>query len=178
MNKRLLVVALVALAAVLPHSVFAIAASQAWVADYVGDYVGNYVSNFFVHAAATSVGGTTVADFDDTLHFTVNSGTDDELVLEIQKFTDAALVATNCTALAEADGVVDGTCFVWNGAGEYVNPACESIFATSSNLVFRSVASVPTNGVERFEGWFDAVGVLLQRDRSFAITNIVEEVSP
>ena len=70
-------------------------------------------------------------------------------------------------------GVTNGCTFVWNGAGAYVNPL-GSISCTATNLVWDGVASFPTNGVDRFEGWFDVTGAKLQPDASFAITNGME----
>ena len=144
---------------------FGIAASQAW--------VENYVSNYVAAAAASVQAGTTVVQSNGCTFITANGGTANEMRLVVEDFSDAALLATNCTASAEARGVTNGCTFVWNGAGAYVNPL-GAISCTSTNLVWDGVASFPTNGVERFEGWFDVTGAKLQPDASFAITNGME----
>lgn len=146
---------------------FGIAASQAWVA--------NYVSNYVARTAAEVQAGTTVAQTNGSTVITANGGTTNEMRLVVQDFADAALLATNCTVAAMAQGVTNGCTFVWNGAGVYINPH-GTITATPTNLVFSGVSSVSTNGVERFAGWFDVVGALIQADTSFAITNGMTEV--
>ena len=146
---------------------FGIAASQAWVAEYVSNYVER--------AAATVQAGTTVVSSNGCTIVTANGGTSNEVRLVVQDSSDAAMVATNCAASAEARGITNGCVFVWNGAGAYVNPL-GVISCTPTNLVYSGVGSVATNGVERFAGWFDAYGGLIQPDTSFAITNGTEEV--
>lgn len=154
-------------AAVAAIRCFGIAASQAWVAEYVSNYVER--------AAATVQAGTTVVSSNGCTIVTANGGTSNEVRLVVQDFSDAAMVATNCAASAEARGITNGCVFVWNGAGAYVNPL-GVISCTPTNLVYSGVGSVATNGVERFAGWFDAYGGLIQPDTSFAITNGMEEV--
>ena len=161
--KQLILIA----AAVAAMECFGIAASQAWVAEYVSNYVGR--------ASASVQAGTTVAVSNGCTVVTANGGTTNEMRLVVQDFSDAALLATNCLAQAVSAGVTNGCTFVWNGAGAYVNPA-GAIFCTPTNLVWDGVASFPTNGVERFEGWFDVTGAKLQPDASFAITNGMMEV--
>ena len=159
--KQLILIA----AAVAAIRCFGIAASQAWVAEYVSNYVGR--------ASASVQAGTTVAVSNGCTVVTANGGTTNEMRLVVQDFSDAAMVATNCQAQAVSAGVTNGCTFVWNGAGAYVNPL-GAISCTSTNLVWDGVASFPTNGVERFEGWFDVTGAKLQPDASFAITNGME----
>ena len=161
--KQLILIA----AAVAAIRCFGIAASQAWVAEYVSNYVER--------AAATVQAGTTVVSSNGCTIVTANGGTSNEVRLVVQDFSDAAMVATNCAASAEARGITNGCVFVWNGAGAYVNPL-GVISCTPTNLVYSGVGSVATNGVERFAGWFDAYGGLIQPDTSFAITNGMEEV--
>lgn len=146
---------------------FGIAASQAW--------VENYVSNYAARTAAEVQAGTVTVRTNGSMVVTANPGGANEMRLVIQDFSDAAMVATNCTASAIAQGVTNGCVFVWNGAGAYVNPL-GAISCTATNMVFEGVGSVATNGVERFAGWFDAYGGLIQPDTSFAITNGMEEV--
>lgn len=165
--RKLLILAAVA-AALLPRQVFAIAASQAWVAQYVSNYVAQT-------EAAVKAGVTTAASNNCT-YITANAGTTNEVRLVIEDATDAALCATNCTGAAVAQGITNGLYFVWNGAGSYVNPA-GTIAATRTNFVFRGVSSVRTNGVDRFAGWFDAYGAMIQPSVSLSITNATQEVN-
>lgn len=160
-------IALVAVAALCAARCFGIAASQAWVAAYVSNYVAG--------SAAEVQAGTTVVSSNGSKVVAVNAGRPDGMRLVIQDFADAALCATNCTAASETRGITNGCLFVWNGTGSYVNP-CGTVVATSTNLVWEGVGSVATNGVERFAGWFDAYGALVQPDTSLAITNGMTEV--
>jgi len=154
-------------AAFVPQSVLAIAASQAWVADYVSNYVAR--------TAAEVRAGTTVVSSNGYTVVTANGGTTNEMRLVVQDSTDAALLATNCTGAATARGITNGCTFVWNGAGAYVNPL-GAISCTSTNFVYSGVGSFPTNGVDRFAGWFDVYGGLIQANTSFSITNGMAEV--
>lgn len=154
-------------AAVAAMRCFGIAASQAWVEQYVSNYVAR--------SAAEVQAGTTVASSNGVT--TINAGEGAGRVrLEIEELTDAAMLATNCTVAATAQGITNGCMFVWNGAGAYVNPL-GVISCTSSNLVYSGVGSVATNGMERFAGWFDAYGVLIQPHTSLSITNGMTEVA-
>lgn len=154
-------------AAVAAMRCFGIAASQAWVEQYVSNYVAR--------SAAEVQAGTTVASSNGVT--TINAGEGAGRVrLEIEELTDAAMLATNCTVAATAQGITNGCMFVWNGAGAYVNPL-GVISCTSSNLVYSGVGSVATNGMERFAGWFDAYGVLIQPHTSLSITNGMTEVT-
>ena len=167
--RKCLILAVCA-AALLPRSVLGIAASQAWVEDYVSNYVAQSISasraELTANATVTTSNGFTV----------VEAGSGQTAVrLVYQNPADAALEATNCTAAARAQGVTNGCLFVWNGAGAYINPH-GVISCTQTNLVFSGVSSISTNGVERFAGWFDAAGVLIQPNTSFAITNGMAEV--
>lgn len=155
-------------AAVAAMRCFGIAASQAWVEQYVSNYVAR--------TAAEIQAGTTVVSTNGSTVVTANAGRPGEMRLVIQDFTDAAMIATNCTAAAEARGVTNGCVFVWNGAGAYLN-LNGTITATPTNLVYSGVGSMSTNGVERFAGWFDAYGGLIQADTSFSITNGMAEVA-
>lgn len=155
-------------AAVAAMRCFGIAASQAWVEQYVSNYVAR--------TAAEIQAGTTVVSTNGSTVVTANAGRPGEMRLVIQDFTDAAMIATNCTTAAEARGVTNGCVFVWNGTGAYLNPN-GTITATPTNLVYSGVGSMSTNGVERFAGWFDAYGGLIQADTSFSITNGMAEVA-
>ena len=145
---------------------FGIAASQAWVQQYVSNYVAASVAE--VRA------GTTVVATNGAVIATASAGRS-FMQLIVEDFSDAALVATNCTGAATAQGVTNGCTFVWNGSGAYVNPS-GTISCTSTNMTFSGVGSVSTNGVERFTGWFDAYGVLIQPHTSLSITNGTTEV--
>lgn len=164
---RKLAIVLTAKLCLASHLAFGIAASQAW--------VENYVSNYVARTAAEVQAGTTVVSSNGKMVVTANPGCTNEMRLVIQDFTDAALVATNCTASAISQGVTNGCVFVWNGAGAYINPN-GAISCTSSNLVYSGVGSVATNGFERIAGWFDVYGGLIQADTSLSITNGMTEV--
>ena len=146
---------------------FGIAASQAW--------VENYVSNYVARTAAEVQAGTTVVTTNGVTVIEAGSGRN-AVRLVMEDSTDAALLATNCTATAMAQGVTNGCLFVWNGAGAYINPL-GVVSCTSTNLVYSGVGSMATNGMERFAGWFDAYGVLIQPHTSLAITNGMGEVA-
>lgn len=154
-------------AAVAAMRCFGIAASQAW--------VEHYVSNYVARSAAEVQAGTTVASSNGVTTIDAGEGAG-RVRLEIEELTDAAMLATNCMVAATAQGITNGCMFVWNGAGAYVNPL-GVISCTSSNLVYSGVGSVATNGVERFAGWFDAYGVLIQPHTSLSITNGMTEVA-
>lgn len=160
-------IALTAVAALCAARCLGIAASQAWVAAYVSNYVAG--------SAAEVQAGATVVSSNGSKVVAVNAGRPDGMRLVVQDFADAALCATNCTAASEARGVTNGCLFVWNGAGAYASPR-GAISCTPTNLVWEGVGSVATNGVERFAGWFDACGALVQPDTSLAVTNGMTEV--
>ena len=150
-------------AAVAAMRCFGIAASQAWVSNYVAQAISG--------SKAEVMANVDVADTNGVVR--IVSG---DVTLTYEEATDAAMLATNCTAAAIAQGVTNGCTFVWNGAGAYVNPH-GTIAATPTNLVFSGIASVSTNGVERFAGWFDAYGALIQPHTSLSITNGMTEVT-
>ena len=164
--KRLAII-LTAKLCLASHLAFGIAASQAW--------VENYVSNYVARTAAEVQAGTVTVHTNGSMVVTANQGRTNEMRLVVPDFTDAAMIATNCTMHAEVRGITNGTVFVWNGAGAYINPRA-IISCTSTNLVLEGVGSVTTDGLERFAGWFDAYGGLIQADTSFAITNGMTEV--
>ena len=154
---------ILAFAAVAAMRCFGIAASQAWVSNYVAQAISG--------SKAEVMANVDVADTNGVVR--IVSG---DVTLTYEEATDAAMLATNCTAAAIAQGVTNGCTFVWNGAGAYVNPH-GTIAATPTNLVFSGVASVSTNGMERFAGWFDAYGALIQPHTSLSITNGMTEVT-
>lgn len=160
--KQLILIA----AAVAAIRCFGIAASQAWVSNYVAQAISSSRAELEATATVTATGGVTV----------IETGSGRNAVrLVMEDATDAALIATNCTATAITHGVTNGCTFVWNGVGAYVNPL-GVVSCTSTNLVYSGVGSVATNGMERFAGWFDAYGVLIQPHTSLAITNGMTEV--
>ena len=162
--KKILIACAALLAA---HSAFAIAASQAWVTNYVAEAIASSRAELEATATVTTTNGVT--------EISVGNGRN-AMRLVYENPTDAALEATNCTAAAIQQGVTNGTLFVWNGMGTYENPN-GAIAATPTNLVFSGVGSVAANGFERFAGWFDAYGVLIQPHTSLAITNGMGEVA-
>lgn len=145
---------------------FGIAASQAWVSNYVAQAISRSAGEMQATATVTATNGVTV-------FVAGNDSVRTRLVVEDS--SDAALLATNCMTQAVSAGVTNGCTFVWNGAGAYVNPL-GVISCTPTNLVWGNVGSVATNGMERFEGWFDVRGVLIQPHTSHAITNGMTEV--
>ena len=164
MNRLLIFCAIASLAA---HGAFGIAASQAWVSNYVAKAIAGSAGELQASAKTTEKNGVAVIEACD------GSST---VRIEIPDSTDAALRATNCTATAVSASVTNGTLFVWNGAGAYVSPA-GNVTATATNLLWRGVGSVPSGGLERFAGWFDVKGVRIQPSTSFAITNAIQEVA-
>lgn len=164
MMKRMLVLYVAVCATA---NTFGIAASQAWVSNYVERAISSSAAQLQATATVTATNGASEIRLVDATRC---------VRLVIEDSTDAALLATNCTTSAVARGITDGTAFVWNGSGGYVNPI-GVISCTPTNFVFAGVGSVATNGVDRFVGWFDVYGALLQPDASFAITNGMMEVA-
>lgn len=160
--KRLVII-LTAKLCLASHLAFGIAASQAWVTNYVAQAISG--------SKAEVLANVDVADTNGVVR--IVSG---DVTLTYEEATDAAMLATNCTVAAAAQGITNGCTFVWNGAGAYVNPH-GTIAATPTNFVFSGVSSVSTNGLERFAGWFDAYGVLIQPHTSLSITNGMAEVT-
>lgn len=160
--KRLLFV-LAALAAV---RCFGVAASQAWVTNYVAQAIAGSKSELEAQVSVTNVGGVT----------TLSTGTGRNLVrIVLENATDAALQATNCSAFAMTRGITNGFLFVWDGRGRYISWRGD-IVCTPTNFTHFGVQSFPTNGVDRFPGWFDVGGVLIQPSASFSLTNGIPEV--
>ena len=156
-------IVLIGLAAMSARCVFGIAASQAWVTNYVAQAIAGSKSEAVHDVSSRENDGVMVFAYGD-------------VVFSYEIPSDAALLATNCLAQAVSAGVTNGCTFVWNGAGAYVNPL-GSISCTATNLVWDGVASFPTNGVERFGGWFDVQGILIQPHTSLSITNGITEVT-
>lgn len=130
------------------------------------DWVTNYVAQAMSKVNVSSSNGVN----------RIRSGSETRYMeLIYEDATDRALVAANCTADATFAGVTNGTLFVWNGAGKYLNPA-GSITATQTCLVFGGVESVHVDKYERFDGWFDVSGMLIQPSTSHAVTNGMEVV--
>lgn len=159
-------VILAAVTCLAPHLAFGIAASQAWVSNFVMKAVASSASELRATSVSSNLNGVA----------TLYIAGDSPVRVEIEDCTVKALRAGNCTAQAEAGGITNGALFVWNGAGAYVNPL-GVVSCTSTNLVFSGVGSVATNGVERFAGWFDARGVLIQPVAALAATNGMAEVA-
>ena len=146
--------------------VLGIAASQSWVSNYVAQAIAASHAEIQATATVTATGGVTEINVGD-------GGSHVRFLMEDS--TDAALVATNCTATAEAQGITNGLYFVWNGAGKYINPH-GVISCTRTNFVYSGVSSITTNGFDRFAGLFDVSGVLIQPSISLSITNGMAEV--
>ena len=164
--KQLITIALCAAALLAATAEDVKIATRDWVTNYVAQSISASRAEMEASTTVTTTNGVTV----------IEAGSGRNAVrLVYQNPTDAALLATNCTATAIAQGVTNGCMFVWNGAGAYINPN-GTITATPTNLVFSGVGSVATNGVERFAGWFDAAGVLIQPNTSFSVTNGITEV--
>ena len=140
------------------HMAFAIAASQAWVTNYV----------------ASAASRTTISNGVVTTERTLPDGA--SLSVSSHLRIVAALQATNATALAVQQGVTNGMYFVWNGDGDapaYVNPPL-SVDVTRTNMAFFGVSSVETNGFIRFEGFFDAAFLRISDIAAYAATNRTE----
>ncbi|MBO7686918.1 MAG: hypothetical protein J6V72_11075 [Kiritimatiellae bacterium] len=161
--RRVFLAVLTAKLCLASHTAFAIAASQAWTMHYVSNYVSG--------VAASVQAGTTVVETNGSTVITANGGTAKEVRLVVEDFADAALLVTN--ALPAAGSITNGALFVWNGARDYISPL-GVISATPSNFVWSGVSSFPTNGLDRFEGYFDVRGALVQPSLSHSITNGME----
>lgn len=113
-----------ALAGLAAASASGIAASQAWVREYV----------------AGLTGGT-----NDTV--TVLSEDGRAVTLAYEPYSEAGLMATNSANAA----VADGTLFAWDGAGRYVNAkAGLAVVATATNFVFGAAQSSVVGGIDVF----------------------------
>ena len=95
--------------------------------------------------------------------------------LEVEDATEKAVFATNCTAYAISQGITNGLFFVHNGTDAYINPL-GVVHVAETNFVFRECASVVTNGIDHFDGWFDIIGIRLQPHVCLAVTNSIAEV--
>ena len=121
MNRGLLFGLIAALAA---PCAFGIAASQAWVREYV----------------AGLNGGTNNA-------FSVTASDGRTLTLTYELFTESALMATNSANAT----VTNGTLFAWNGEGKYLNAlAGLAIEATATNFTFGASQSRVVGGIDTF----------------------------
>lgn len=163
MMKRMLFLCATACVAA---SAFGIAASQAWVSNYVERAISSSAAQLQATATVTATNGATDIRLVDATR---------RVRLVIEDSTDAAMIATNCTTFAVSHGVTNGCVFVWNGAGAYVNPV-GAISCTATNFVWEGVGSVQADGLDRFAGWFDVYGALIQPDTSLSITNGMTEV--
>lgn len=125
MRRTFWIAALAAVAAALAAPrVFGIAASQAWVREYV----------------AGLNGGT-----NDTFSVTASDGRTITMTYEL--YTESALMATNSANAT----VTNGTLFAWNGAGRYLNvPAGLAIEATATNFTFGAAQSRVVDEIDTF----------------------------
>lgn len=118
----------------------AIGASQEWVKQYVARAVSE---------TTTAANGATV----------FKSGTGrSEISIVSEPATVFAIMATNVTASASAQGVRNGMYFVWEEATHTYRNATQSIEAGASCLTWRGIASVG----QSFPGAFDVVGRIIQ----------------
>ena len=134
-------------------------ATREWVQDYVMSYM------MAVTNAVTVREG-------NVMKYAVSDG-DEKVVVSIEDFTDAALLATNATASAVSAGVTNGTLFVWDGGRRYLNPA-GVIEATTTNMTYNGVGSTVAGSLIRFDGLFDARAVVIQASKSLSVTNGME----
>ena len=117
-------IAFAAVAALCAAQCFGIAASQAWVREYV----------------AGMNGGTNGV-------ISVDVGDGRTLTATYELFTEPALMVTNSANAA----VTNGMLFAWNGRGAYVNaPAAKTVTATATNLVYGAAQSAVVGGVDTF----------------------------
>ncbi len=146
---------------------FGLAASQAWVEQFVSNYVARAPASVEASVVTAHSSGAVVA--------TTAVGDGTEMRLELPDFSDAALMATNCTDAAVLRGVTNGCLFVWDGAGAYVCPA-GAVSCTATNLVWDGMGSVRgSDGLDGFAGWFDVRGTLVQPGTSLSVTNGLAE---
>lgn len=132
------------------------AASQAWVTNYVTRAIAASAGELTATATTATANGVTT--------ITVGEG-----VLTFETPVDAALVVS-----ATQSAVTNGTTFVWNGSGRYINPV-GAITSTATNLVWNGVGAVAgADNKITFAGWFTVDPVLIQPSKSYAITNGVE----
>lgn len=159
--KRLLCAAFaaVALAASSASAEASKIATREWVQNYVTGYM------MAVTNAVTVREGNTVK-------YAVSDG-DESLVVTIEDFTDAALLATNATESAVSAGVTNGTLFVWDGGRRYLNPV-GVIEATTTNMTYNGVGSTVAGEFLRFDGLFDVEAVVIQASQSLSVTNGME----
>lgn len=144
--KRLACIIILAAAAFAPLcAAYGIGASQQWVRDYVRTNAAAGASEMLYSYEVTNGVMTIVA-----------SNSVDMVTLSGEVPDNAALGVTNCTAAAVSKGVTNGTLFAWIGRGVYTNAVLgDAVTCTATNLVYRGVPSVVTNGVDRIEGWFE-----------------------
>lgn len=131
------------------------AASQAWVENYVSNTIEKSVAQLIATAKTTKNNNTTAIQIGEGL-------------FEMEDPSDAAL-----KVVESSSSVTNGTLFVWNGAGQYINPA-GTIQSTSTNLVYQGVSSTYENGILVFAGHFNVDCVLIQPSVSYSVTNKVE----
>lgn len=102
---------------------FGIAASQAWVTNYVANSVAELQRRIDARTSGGVYSSTLAVD---------GVGVVSNVVEEA---TVGALVVRDATPLAEGLGVTNGMLFAWNGDAAYVNGALR-IEATKTNLTF------------------------------------------
>lgn len=118
----------------------AIGASQEWVKQYV----------------ARAVAETTTAK-DGSAVYKAGNGVN-SITIACEPASVYALMATNVTASASAQGVRNGMLFVWEDATHTYRNATQSIEAGTDRLTWRGIASVG----QTFPGAFDVVGRIIQ----------------
>ena len=118
----------------------AIGASQEWVKQYV----------------ARAVAETTTTK-DGAAVYKAGNGVN-SITIACEPASVYALMATNVTASASAQGVRNGMLFVWEDATHTYRNATQSIEAGTDRLTWRGIASVG----QTFPGAFDVVGRIIQ----------------
>lgn len=118
----------------------AIGASQEWVKQYVSRAVAE---------TTTSKDGNAV--------YKAGNGTN-SITIACEPASVYALMATNVTESASAQGVTNGMLFVWEEATHSYRNATQSIESGTDRLTWRSIASVG----QTFPGAFDVVGRIIQ----------------
>lgn len=151
--KRLACIIILAAAAFAPLcAAYGVGASQQWVRDYVRTNAAD---------AATASASETLYSYavkDGVMTVTASNAVD-MVTLSGEVPDNAALGVTNCTAAAVSKGVTNGTLFAWIGGGVYTNAVLgDAVACTATNLVYRGVPSVVTNGIDRIDGCFDCYG--------------------
>lgn len=127
------------------------AATQAWTSNLVAQAVAS------LQVATSNAPNAKV--------YSAGSG-DERVTLTVENATVYALMATNVTDSAVAQGVTNGMHFVWRGETHSYTNHADAIVATQTNFTWRGVQSY---GVV-FSNLFEVVGRLIQPSYAERVT--------